>query len=257
MQTPAGWGTDSLSRFVENTLCNNLACYVNLKPIWQHLACIDEQMQVASENLHGLPDANAALVVAPLLLRSQASYRAGAQLASGGQLPEAYMVLRGCLENSLYAFHINSNPAAAEIWLRRDENTEAKKLVRKEFAISLLKSELEAKDPELGKIVRDRYESLITYGGHPNPYSILVQSTQEQDGSTLTTLTGDSIPMRVCLTTTALVGLCALHVFEHIFRHRFEILGISNKIRILRDRSKFDLYRQIPHTGPPDMAWPS
>jgi hypothetical protein len=48
------------------------------------------------------------------------------------------------------------------------------------------------------------------------------------------TLHGDGPQMGLALKTTAQAGVCALEIFREIFPARFELLGISEAILILR-----------------------
>jgi hypothetical protein len=249
---PPGWGNDQISQYLTNVQQNRLAAFVRLQPIWDHLARIDQQFEKATGNLHGLSGARSAFA-AQFLIRSRSSFLAGVQTCTGGQLAETYMLLRGCLESSLYGFHVIQKKDALEIWLRRDEDATAKRRMRSNFAFGSLLTTLESLDPETGPVARRLYEQTIDYGAHPNPYSLLTQTTRtEQEdsvGHSLTWVAGDCIAMRLCLKTTAEVGLCALHIFRHAFSTRFDILGITEAIKVLRHPSQTTRYR-IPHTGP-------
>ena len=249
---PPGWGSDHISRYLVSTQENRWAAFVHLQPIWDHLVRIDQQFERATDNLSH--QSRIALVFAlQFLVRSRSSFLAGVQTCTGGQLAETYMLLRGCLESALYGLHITQRKEALEIWLRRDEGEAPKKRMRNAFAFGPLLTALESLDPETGPVARRLYEQTIDYGAHPNPYSLLTQSTRtEQEKSvdfSQTWITGDCIAMRLCLKTTAEVGLCALHIFRHVFPTKFDILGITEKIRILRDPIQTRRYH-IPHTGP-------
>jgi hypothetical protein len=48
---------------------------------------------------------------------------------------------------------------------------------------------------------------------------------------------GDSIALMHGLKSTAQSGLCSLHVFQHIFRERFQLLGLRERLAKLRTRN--------------------
>jgi len=112
---PNDWGKDSLSEFIEDAHHNTLATFANLKPEFAHLKNINDTFKKITENLLNIEK----LIPGLFLLRSHASYLGAVRLAVSGQLPETFMVLRGCLENSLYALHIALIPETGEIWLQR------------------------------------------------------------------------------------------------------------------------------------------
>ena len=69
-------------------------------------------------------------------LRAHSSYRGGIRLSLSGQLPEAFMVFRGCLENALYGLYLHKNYEKQRVWLRRHDDEESLKKARREFLIS-------------------------------------------------------------------------------------------------------------------------
>ena len=71
-------------------------------------------------------------------------------MAISGQAPEAYMVLRGCLENALYGLYVTRNSECQETWLRRHDSKENKNKARKEFTIRKLIDLLKKEDHILG-----------------------------------------------------------------------------------------------------------
>jgi len=117
-------------------------------------------------------------------LKAHSSFLAAIGLAIGTQIPEAYMVLRGVVENSLYGLYIHKKPELAEIWLSRHESEANKKALKEKFKIGDMLSLLETTDSKLGKISRSLYERTIDYGAHPNERSLssmLKQNKKEND----------------------------------------------------------------------------
>jgi len=94
---PPDWGQDPLSKFIKDAWHNTYATFANLKPQYTHLEAIHSAYQKIKDNLINTPEWFASF----FLMRAHASYLGGVQLSFSGQIPEAYMVLRGCLENRL------------------------------------------------------------------------------------------------------------------------------------------------------------
>ncbi len=47
-------------------------------------------------------------------------------------------------------------------------------------------------------------------------------------------LHSDGLPMDFALKTTAQIGICSLHLFQWIFKERFSLLGITDRLQALR-----------------------
>lgn len=230
---PDDWGKDSLSEFYDDAHHNTLATFANLKPEYKRLRVINDAFKTITENLHNIGE----LIPAFFLLRAHSSYMGATRLAVSGQIPEAYMVLRGCLENSLYALHIYRTPGLSNIWFKRHENEDTLKKCKDCFkSINVFKT-LETEDKKLHKITRDLYETTIDYGGHPNEASLTSIMKQSENESQLqftvpylTSYKINKAAFLLCLKSCARIGVCSLFIFKLIFRHRFDILGISNML---------------------------
>jgi len=218
IKAPPDWGEDELSKYIKEAWHNTYATFANLRPQYDHIKKIHLNYQKIIDNLINTPDWFPSF----FLMRSHASYLGAVQLSLSGQIPETYMVLRGCLENSLYGLYVTKNPDTQEIWLKRDENDESKKKCRNEFT----------------DIAKNLYEMTIDYGAHPNErafMSLMSQSKDEQKVDfKMYYLIGDSSPFRLCLKNSARIGVCSLDIFKLIYSHRFDILGISNKLEKLK-----------------------
>jgi len=234
IKAPPDWGEDKLSKYIKEAWHNTYATFANLRPQYNHIKEIHLNYQKIIDNLINTPDWFASF----FLMRSHASYLGAVQLSLSGQIPETYMVLRGCLENSLYGLYVTKNPDTQEIWLKRDENDESKKKCRNEFSASNLFKCLETEDRKINNIAKNLYEMTIDYGAHPNErafMSLMSQSKDEQKVDfKMYYLIGDSSPFRLCLKNSARIGVCSLYIFKLIYRHRFDILRISDKLEKLK-----------------------
>jgi hypothetical protein len=143
---PPGWGGDKLSECLDQSRRNVLARFVTQQPTYQRLAEIDRTYQLICHSLLDPPS----WFVSIFLLRAHSSYLAAAHLARAGQLPETYMLLRGCLENAVYGFYFHHKPESHERWLRRHENAKAGKIMRDEFKIARMLRLLTEHDSECG-----------------------------------------------------------------------------------------------------------
>src|SRR5712692_9256507 len=100
---PEGWGNDSLSALIEVANRNTFRVFVHLKDWFIRLQEIDAVFEKFGENMLNIP-----LFYEPLLfVRSHSSYRAALRLASSGQIPQDFSLLRGSLEYALYGLYLH------------------------------------------------------------------------------------------------------------------------------------------------------
>ncbi|MEJ5378554.1 MAG: hypothetical protein WHX93_18440 [bacterium] len=198
-QAPPGWGNDPLSKFLQDTTENIYATFHNLKQLYNPLQHIHQVFTKVAENMNRTPH----LLAFFFLFRSHSAYLAGVRLALSGQIPEAYMVLRGSLECALYGLYVARKPSVGEVWLRRDEDDEAKKKVKQEFKVSNLFEVLGVEDRKLANIARKFYEITIDYGGHPNQQAFTSVMKTESDESKITFkvphIIGNEPALHLCL----------------------------------------------------------
>lgn len=240
VEVPPGWGDDSLSRALQAASDNasHVFCHLsNVFSIWWRV-----------NDLYGraLAHMNRATpwFLTLFFPRTHSSWLAATRLAASGQLPEAYMVLRGCLENALYAFYIHDDPklpgtpGRAETFLRRDEGKDWRKKVRDEFKPSLMLDLLKGKDAPIGEMARTMYDHAIDYGAHPNAGGLLTNLNFQdvKGGYQVTTeyLNADPVARGLCWKCAAIVGVCGLDIFGLMWRRRFELLGLIGDLERLR-----------------------
>ena len=229
-KVPPGWGDDPLSKFIQGTTDNTYATFHNLKEWYNRLSDINASFGDATQNMDRAQDWFASF----FLFRAHSAYLAGIRLALSGQVPEAYMVLRGALECALYGLYVARKPSVSEIWLRRDEDEVSRRKVRKEFKVANVFQVLELEDQKLRKIAGNLYEKTIDYGGHPNQQAFLSVMKQQSDDSKITFqsayMIGNEDALHLCLKSCAQIGICTLSIFRLVFRERFDILGISQNL---------------------------
>lgn len=231
---PPGWGSDDLPRFLDLVRSNVYASFVQTPQSYQKLLDVDAAFLLICTNLTDPPD-----FFSPLfLLKAHSSYRAAVGLSMAGQAPEAFMVMRGCLESALYGLYVNKNEGAFETWLNRHESEEAKKAAKKEFTVANMWKCLRALDEGLQKQAATVYERTIDMGAHPNPASVataLKMSRGEQGLSfQLAYVTKEREMLTGTMKSTAQIGVTVLEVFGHALKGKYDSLGLAGRMQELR-----------------------
>lgn len=233
---PPGWASDDLTAFIQMATENIAATFHNKKKAFNILKEIDNYFMIITDHLLNAPDFLASL----LLFRTHSAYRAACRLSLSGQVPETFVLLRSCIEYPLYALHINSNKEAGEKWIDRHKDEESFKAAKNEFKYGRVIKALETIDPSICRTSKLLYERSIDFGAHPNERSITSSLKVIEKGDRVEYkqlyLAKDSKHLSHGLKSTAQVGLCALYIFSHVFKERFDILGITHKM---------DQYREI------------
>ncbi len=99
-----------------------------------------------------------------------------------GQVTEAYVLLRACLENSLYSFYVTTDPQLPAIWSVREDNDGAKKKCRDTFTVRKIFDEVKKQAPQVKADAHREYELCIDRGGHPNKHSVSPNLKVSDDG---------------------------------------------------------------------------
>ena len=234
LEPPEGWGSDGLSDFMEAARRNTFATFVNLRSQYALLLDVDRAFTELIKNLKNARPWYACL----FLLRAHAAFRGGVRFAVSGQVVEAYMVLRGCIEAGLYGLFVTANPDSFRIWLERHKDNSARAKCRGMFAAKGLFELLESRSKNAADVARNLYERTIDEGAHPNEKAILtnLRNVEDEEGVTfnLLYLTDDSPELRGSLKTTAQVGICVLDIFALVFRERMDLLGLTRRLDELK-----------------------
>ena len=225
---PPKWTDDPLSEFANHAFRNMLATFVRKSPQFNVLVELDRYYFNIASNLVNPTD-----ILAPLfLMRSHSAYRAGCQLACGGQIVESFCVLRSCLEFALYGLHIYINESLGEVWLQRHDDADSLRTVKKEFTHVKVINTLRNEDRQLFESVELLYKRTIDFGGHPNERAItgsmLMESSDAQILLQQIYLHADDLSLDHGMKTAAQVGLRSLYILRRIFRERFDILDITS-----------------------------
>jgi hypothetical protein len=172
------------------------------------------------------------------LLRCQYAFKTAAGMAFAGQVVETFVMQRSVLEYAGYCLVICKTPSLEGVFLGRHTSTEAMTAQKEAFKIRPVKLAVRRCDTTLADHFDKDYERSINFGGHPNPHAALsAMVPDEREGlNSLTVLAISNEPKIVvhALKCTAQVGLTALCVLQHVFKEKFELLGIRQEIDALK-----------------------
>lgn len=233
-EPPPGWGSDNLTKYLDDAQHNAYAFFHNLPDEYRRLSDIDIAFRKAIDSLLNTADWFAAF----FLLRSHSSFLTGLSLSMSGQVPEGYACLRLVLENSLYGFYLSKNPSSQVTWLNRHESADAKKKVRDEFKIRALLDSLKATSAAEGTVVEALYDRTIDYGAHPNELALMQSLRMEKNADgvqfQVAYLSDDTMAFRLLLKTVAQIGVSSLEIFRLVYRERFDIMGLTDMLQKLK-----------------------
>jgi hypothetical protein len=178
------------------------------------------------------------LVCAVLFQRCQYAFKTAAALALAGQVVEAIVMMRSCLEYAGYALAIFKNPTLEPVFTNRHVSLADMIAQKSAFRISEIKEVIESFDGKLAELFQTFYDRAIDFGGHPNPhatFSTMQMPDPNPDNSvTMYAMVTDATNLRHAMKSVAQVGLTALFVFQHIWKAKFELLGIRAEMNQLR-----------------------
>ena len=78
------------------------------------------------------------------------------------------MVIRGSIENALYALYAHHTPSMQQIWLDREKDEEAREKCRSSFSYGKALKALADEDASLKKTIDGIYQESIDCGAHPD-----------------------------------------------------------------------------------------
>jgi hypothetical protein len=173
-----------------------------------------------------------------LFLRCQYAYKAAAGMSLSGQAVEAFVMARSCLEYAGYALAIFNDPSLEPIFSNRHVSAADMEAQRQAFRISGIRDVIKSFDSKLEAIFTELYQRAIDFGGHPNPHATFSAMTiEEKDSDTFISavaLMTDPKILQHTMKSVAQSGLTALFIFQHIFKAKFELLGIRAEMDKLR-----------------------
>ncbi len=231
---PEDWGKDELSDFIDQCRSHAFEIFDGAKSEYKFLVKIHKLFRAIQCNLENTSNWFSAL----FFLRAHSSFIAGVSLGISGQLPEAYMVLRGSLENALYGLYFSSHEESAKLWLQRNQSPDLKKQVKDELKISHLIKHLASIDPRVGETTTKLYERTIDHGAHPNQLALMsalrISETGTKHQFDIAYISGNPLANQLCLKSCAQIGVTVLYIFRNVFKERFDILGVTSELDNLK-----------------------
>jgi hypothetical protein len=231
----ATFGDDDLTRFLQVVNSNQIANLANFPEPYSLMRRVNDCFSTAGKHLINPEPVTTGI----LFLRSQYAYKTTVGMALAGQVVEAFVMMRSCLEYAGYALVMFDNPASEDVFFSRHLGDATMKGVQKrEFLICNVRDKIATFDRKLAVLFQEFYDHAIDLGGHPNPLAVCnaVQMESSGSGHTFRTLalSKDEITLRHAMKSTAEVGLTALFIFQHIFKAKFELLGLGAELDSLR-----------------------
>ncbi len=182
-------------------------------------------------NARGIPCDKATELLLPMFLgRAHAAYTNAVLLVLSGASPECFMVIRGCLENAVYALHLQRNPDSQRVWLERKRNNNARKACRNLFTYGNTHKTLALEDTTLKDAVDALYQKCLDCGAHPNVDGHLGTSVVTPWGCNVSMCHPGSELWKRALYATTNGGILALRVFGLIYGSRFDNAGVTRTL---------------------------
>ena len=237
LDLPDDWQMDSISKFITDAFTNCVATLTNFRklPIIQTLIRLNDLFFSANKiTCHPSKE----LLLPNFLGRTHSSFLGTVRLSTSGQVVEAYMVARGCIENSLYSLYIQDDPTIdqpiperARIWMERDDNQNATIKCRNTFTFGSVIKHLMSRDENMGQKTEKLYNITINRGAHPNfPGHATTSNISLHGGSIDFLIPANNDVCRACIQLTAQIGVCSLKIFELIYKERFQSEGITDAL---------------------------
>lgn len=236
------WGKDILSENLEAAFYNIGVSFLKLGPycdcLTKAFATFDYAIKLLSySDFKGLASVS-------LFARAYSCFFGAVRLSCSGQITDTWVLLRACIENSLYAFYIADNSENAMVWAERHNSESHKKNCRNVFAIGNVWKALGEKSQSLTKEVKEYYEDTIDWGAHPNERSIFINLEVKQDdsGYNLNVFNPDEVLMRHSLCAVIMTISLVLDVFGLTYPDEFKQPNLTVKIDNL-NRQRSTLFR--------------
>jgi len=236
IDVPEQWDKDPLSAHWAACSSNMVTNFATGSDEIRYMQAVDSLFVKITTNLINSKE----LVVALLLLRTHSAYRAATVLAASGMSTDIYATLRTVLETAGYALIMHDTPGMAATWLERHTDDAHMAAVKSKYNVGAIKKAIteKAKDAGLLKVFEALYTRTIDMGGHPNERSLTSTMTLTEDEQrkvfNVEYIQGNTLGVKLAMKTAAQVGLCALYIFQHTMKARFEILGLREEMNKLR-----------------------
>jgi hypothetical protein len=236
----AGWGKDALTRDIEGAMSNTHRVFLTSKAYCKPLATAQEIFYDVIRLTSPVPKDAQTLLAATLFARAFVCFFGATRLSLGGQATEAYVLLRACLENSLYAFYVTTSPQLPTVWEERENSDATRKKCKEVFKVINIWKALENKAPRIAREAKKQYEWCIAEGAHPNVDSVSPNLQAADDGSciTLQALNSNTTFLRSTILMILRTVDIVFKIHALIFPNEFKQANLSIKMANWRRDSK-------------------
>lgn len=241
MNPPNGWDDQFLSTYLDESINNAYATFQRLPREYRLISDIAKTHVTIFQKIPSDKTVSKTFYFL-FLIRSHAAFLASSRIAISSHISEAYVLIRGCLEYSLYGNYFFQYPEKAKIWISRHDSEDAYKKAKQECRITSMLEELKRQNAGIGNRAYSLYNKSIDQGAHPNIKALQEELKIENidDGKAmkieLNFVSNDIDQIRSCLKTNSLVGLCALDIFQSIYKEHFDKSGASKIMDDLKER---------------------
>jgi hypothetical protein len=224
---------DDLIPFLELVASNQKANIARFPEPYEIIRRINICFSTAGRNLVNPKPATVGI----LFLRCQYAYKTAAGMALSGQVCEAFVMMRSCLEYAGYGLIIFREPELERVFSSRHAASEDLRSHRKAFNPGAIKRVLDLSDSDLSNLFEKFYQRTIDFGAHPNPHATFSAMEMHADNSftalAMVTETDHQVLLHA-FKSVAQVGLTALFIFQHVFKAKFELLSLRAEMERLR-----------------------
>src|SRR6266851_6349671 len=170
-----------------------------------------------------------------LFLRCNFAYKTAVSQALSGQVCEAFVTMRSCLEYAGCAIMIHHDPSLERVFTDRHIAPGNLAIHKRTFQVGNMKTAIAAYDQKLADNFDLFYQRCIDFGAHPNPHATFsaMEMTLEQKVKgefTSFAMVTDKDTILHASKSVGQVGLTALYVFQHIYTAKFGLLGIRQEM---------------------------
>lgn len=172
------------------------------------------------------------------MARAHSAFVGAVRMAASGQLAEAFMLLRGLIENGLYAVHIKADATRGRIWMDRHHTAEDERRVRSEFTVRRVLDTVQGRNTDLARIVRVLYDRCLDLGAHPNQrghFATAEFGLPDHAQFKAFLFTPDPKKIHFLLRSCGEVGVVALRLFLLVFEERLRLTPVPEDVAALHD----------------------
>lgn len=205
-----------ISEFLDAARRNEIQIIAQHPHIYALLDEIHQSFERLLSGLHGEQEIPGFLSVA-----AHSYFLSGVRVALGGQMTQAYPVLRAGIESVLFALLMKFDKSKIALWAQREASVDARKACRKIFTAEEGFKVLVQVDQNLHETMQNYYKLFIAAGAHPNVNAILPHLNVEDAGTHWLAkiryiYPSDSLAVFDTLKNTVGTGTCILAAMYHV-----------------------------------------